>query len=239
MSFTLVVERASVVLSEGGTGEEGINMNCPFCRTLPANSDEEHVRRIKKCMKTGNAMAHFQLGLHYAQDWNSSHESYLKVGAKQDFQKANELFLKAGELGCTEAFYNLASSYECGTGVERNESKAIHFYELAAMNGHNLARHNLGVYEEQAGNYHRAYKHFVIAAKAGCEESLAGVKNGYILGYVTKVDYAKTLREYQTLCDAMKSDARDKAADFIKLGTRELLHGDVIPKLLEGGVIPK
>ena len=62
----------------------------------------------------------------------------------RDLVKANELYRKAGELGCTMGYYNLDSYYD-GTGVERNEKKGKHFFELAAMAGGVAlaARHNL------------------------------------------------------------------------------------------------
>ena len=37
----------------------------------------------------------------------------------QDWSKANELYLKAGELGCADAYFNLGNSYQwggCGSG---------------------------------------------------------------------------------------------------------------------------
>ena len=95
--------------------------------------------------------------------------------------------------------------------MEIDEKKAKHYYELAAINGLVIARHNLGCMEFQAGNYQRAYKHFIIAASAGYKKSLDMVKRGYTEGHVTKEQYANTLREYQKCQDEMKSDARDKA----------------------------
>ena len=104
----------------------------------------------------------------------------------QDTVKANELLLKAGELGCALAYYNLGNSYANGRGVEVDRKKATQYYELAAMGGGVQARHNLGCSEGNAGNYHRAYKHFIISARAGDKLSLNSVKQGYMHGDVTK-----------------------------------------------------
>ena len=60
--------------------------------------------------------------------------------------------------------FNLGNSYNFGRGVEVDEKKAKHYYELAAMNGDVAARHNLGCDEVDAGNYHRAMKHYIISA---------------------------------------------------------------------------
>ena len=39
------------------------------------------------------------------------------------------------------------------------------------------------------------------------------VKDGFMKGYVTKDEYANTLRAYQKIQDEMKSDQRDKAEE--------------------------
>ena len=68
--------------------------------------------------------------------------------------------------------------------------------------------------EGEAGNYHQAMKHYILAARAGHKFSLKAVKGGYMDGIVTKDEYANTLREYQKSQDEMKSYARDKARAF-------------------------
>ena len=129
----------------------------------------------------------------------------------QNLLMANKLYLKAGELGHAEAYFNLGNAYVTGRGVEVDKKKAKHYWELAAMNGNIGARYNLGAWEENTGNLHRAMKHYVIATKAGGDDALDSVKDGYVDGYVTKEEYANTLREYQKSQDEMKSEARDKA----------------------------
>ena len=86
-----------------------------------------------------------------------------------------------------------------------DKKKARHYYELAAMNGSVMARHNLGADEYEAGYDQRAMKHFILAARAGDKLSSDMVKEGYMAGYVTKGQYANTLREYQKSQDEMKS----------------------------------
>ena len=68
--------------------------------------------------------------------------------------------------------------------------------------------------EIEAGNYHRANKHFILAAKAGYNDSLNFVKKGFMKGSVTKDEYADTLRAHQKAHDEMKSDDRDKAEAY-------------------------
>ena len=130
---------------------------------------------------------------------------------QQDLTKAIELWLRAGELGCAEAYHNLGNSYNFGMGVEVDKKKAKYYWELAAMNGDAYARHNLGCLDAQAGNLHRAMKHFILAGKAGDKESLEKVKQGFMTGLVTKDEYANTLRACQQRHNEIKSDDRDKA----------------------------
>lgn len=179
---------------------------CPFCRTPEVSQGKDDADRAKKLLKAGNgnAEAFNYLAGYYFQGLN---------GVPQNMEKAHELFLKAGELGCAQAYYNLGYSYS-GNGAEVDTKKARHYFELAAMNGRPEARHNLGSFEGKAGNYQRAFKHYMIAARVGDKVSLDKVKEGFMAGLVTKDEYANTLRAYQTRHDEMKSDMRDKAAAY-------------------------
>jgi len=175
---------------------------CAFCRIPPPKSDEEEIKRTKKLMDKGNGKAFNMLGGYYAQG---------VMGMPQDWNKAHELYLKAGELGSANGYYNLGNSYDLGTGVEVNKKKSKYYWELAAMMGFVSARYNLGIMEGRAEYGHRAINHFTLAAKAGHEKALSMVKLGYMDGLITKDEYTSTLRAYQKIQDEMKSDAREKA----------------------------
>ena len=187
-----------------GKTKEEVGM-CPYCRAPPQDSVEGQVKQYKNLMEKGNAMAYYQFGGNYAQG---------RLGLTQDWVNANELWLKAGDLGCAEAYFWLGYSYDYGRGAEADKKKGKHYYELAAKRGNVIARHNLGLLEGKAGNHERAMKHFMVAARAGDNESLDKVKQGFRIGHVTKDEYAGTLRAYHESQTEMKSEARDKAADF-------------------------
>jgi len=182
---------------------------CPFCRMPPpsSDSDEEEMKRIQKLTDNKNAEAIHQLAGYYAEGGINE--------LPQNWVKANELYLKAGELGCARGYFNLGNSYYHGRGVQMDKKKAKEYYELSAMNGYIHARHNLGVSEWEAGNYDRAVKHFLLSVKAGNDDSLENVKHIFKYGKnraITKNEYANTLHAYQKIKDEMKSDERDKAA---------------------------
>ena len=108
---------------------------------------------------------------------------------------------------------NMGGSYHNGRGVELDKMKAKHFYELAAMSGNVSARYNLGLIEGKAGNYQRAFNHFMLSARAGYSKGLEKVKQGFMTGLVvTKNEYENTLRAYHESQMETKSEARDTAA---------------------------
>ena len=126
--------------------------------------------------------------------------------------KALELYQQAGELGYADAYHNIGSAYHFGEGVERDNKKADHYYELAAMGGLASARHNLGLFEFHAGNWDRAIKHYMISAGDGSNNSVKNIQGLYKHGHATKDDYTKALLAYQKYLDEVRSEQRDKAA---------------------------
>ena len=176
---------------------------CPFCRTPAPTTDEEGVEQYKKRAELGDAGAMYNLGCCYADG---------DYGMPQNHAKALELYHRAGELGDATSYHNIGMAYLHGRGVERDEKKARHYWELAAMRGHVKARHNLGVSEFNAGNMERALKHFMIAAGSGYYDSLENIKQMFMDGDATKDDYAKALRVYQANLVEIKSPQRDEAA---------------------------
>ena len=106
----------------------------------------------------------------------------------------------------------------------RDDQKAKHYWELAAMNGNVKSRYNLGLFEGKAGNHQRKYKHMIIAARAGFTQSLDRVKKGFMDGDVTKDEYAGTLRAYHERQTEMKSETRDAAAKAER-ARREINNG--------------
>ena len=189
---------------ERGKKKEDIGL-CPFCRMPPSCSNEEEVARVKKLMEKGNAYGLYTLAGFYDRG---------RFGVPQDAAKANELYLKAGELGFAAAYGNLGSQYYNGDGVDVDKKKAKHYWELAAMRGCVEARYNLGMIEGRAGNHGRATNHFIIAAKFGHKDSLDWLKKGFAAGLVTKDEYEQTLRAYHERQVEAKSEARDKAVEY-------------------------
>ena len=176
---------------------------CPFCRAPAPTSEEELIERTMKRVDLGDAHGMNGLGFNYAEG---------TYGLPQDRVKSLELWHRAGELGNAVSYHNVGDVYFNGEGVERNEKKAGHYFELAAMGGDINGRHNLGCAEANSGNYDRALKHFMIAVEGGDHESLKQIKQMYTNGDATRDEYAKALETYQAYLAEIKSDDRDTAA---------------------------
>ena len=188
----------AVAKRDGGVGL------CPFCRT-PTPKSVKSVKHILKRVEIDDAEAINQLGCCYSE---GSH------GLPRDHAKALELWHRATKLGHDTSYYSIGNAYISGNGVERDEKKANHYWELAAMGGYAEARRNVGVYEYNAGNIDRALKHFMIAAGSGLTRSLEDIKTMFKNGDATKDDYTKALRVYQENLVEIKSAQRDEAAAF-------------------------
>lgn len=182
----------AMVKSEGKMGL------CPFCRS-PMLEDEEKIKGIKKLMEAGNSIAFNILALAYDEG---------SMGTPQDYQKANKLWLKAGELGFTEAYIHLGNSYRIGRGVEVDMKKVRYYWEKAVINGDIPARQHCGVLELQTSKKDRAMKHFIIGAKGGCKECLKATKHPDMKGCITKDEYAITQTVFNDRQNDIKSVTR-------------------------------
>ena len=110
-------------------GNEIIEDKCPFCRTPMHKSIEEYNERLQKRVEVDDAVAIFTVGNFYRLG---------EFGFPQDYDKALELFVRAGELGSAEAYCCIGYAYAYGRGVEIDKKKANHYYKLAAMRGNVL-----------------------------------------------------------------------------------------------------
>ncbi len=177
--------------------EERLTQKCPFCRHLVAETDEEMRQNAKKRVEANDPVALCCAGMHR-----------FEAG---DYATAIDYWEKAAGLGEIESYNYLSMAYQNGFGVEKDIKKNIHNLEQAAIGGHPIARHNLGMWEKDKGNIVGAVKHFVIAANLGFDQSLQALKKYYAQGDITKQDFAAALRAFQATVDSMKSPQRDAA----------------------------
>jgi len=192
------------VVAESQEMKEGkMKPLCAFCREPIGVSKKVHIDRVKKRIGMKDALACHRLGQAYSNgEW----------GLPRNSKKAFELYVQAVKNGVTEGYISISSAYQSGEGVGKDLAKAMYYCKLAAIGGHEIARNNLGSTVSRQGNNIRAMKHFKIAARAGFDHSMKVIGQGYKHGYVTKNEYANTLRTYQVSVDEMKSKERTQSA---------------------------
>lgn len=184
---------------------------CPFCRIPPISPysvgvDRQVIERLKERIKLGDATACHQLGLVYM---NGLH------GLPRDYDKGFELCLRAGKMGCADAYQTVGNIYANQPSLLRDEKKGQYYVELAAIAGHSLARYQLSHMEVSAGNSDVALKHLLIAVEsAGYADALNDIKTFFRDGRATKEDYTKALQDYQAYLAQIKTTQRDEAAAF-------------------------
>ena len=213
--------------------------SCPFCRQPVPNTEREMNERREIRSKANDPAAICFAGL-----------EHLEKGNKH---RAFAYFTKAAELGDVEAHYQLSNMYQLGLsvrkdgrkvyylgeGVEKNVGKEIYHLEEAAIGGHPEARHRLGVHEWSNGNFERAVKHWIIAARHGYNESIKQLMKIFKLSssgnegaierderderevghkptYVSKEVLDATLRAHKAAVDATKSPQREAAERRVK-----------------------
>jgi hypothetical protein len=180
-------------------GNKVDNKKCPFCRSPWIASDDEYIERLQKRVEAGDPIAMNKLGRCYL---------YEMFGLAQDYTKALELYHQAAELGCANACTSIGHAYNTGIGVEVDNKKVRHYYELGAMGGDVKARWYLGAMEYRVD---RALKHYLIAVRDGDDDSLKCIKRLYSDGHVPKYEYTKALRLHQEYLSEIKSTRRDEA----------------------------
>jgi TPR repeat protein len=179
---------------------------CPFCRAPWSKTHADAIEQLKKRVEVNDPRAFYDIGSIYSHGGDED--------VVQDKPKAFEYFCRAAELGFADALYAVALAYDQGDGISRDEKKAVHYYEQAAMKGNAASRHNLGVKEYKAGKYNKALKHWLISCGHGDAWSVKNIKRLFTRGSATKEDYEKGLRSYHEYIEEIRSDERNVAAAF-------------------------
>jgi len=207
-----IICNGCAVASQLADKKAGRVVTCAFCREpTPKNDmsrDRKIIAQVQKRVEAGDALAHYQLG-HFRV--KGQH------GLPKNAAKGIELWKMAAKLGSVHAHYSLADKYRDGDwGVKKDTEKILYHYEVAAIGGHFLARHNLGVFEGKEERVDRALRHWMISAKMGYEDSLKNILKLHKMGCATKDDYAQALLGYQKATEEMRSEERGEAKVYFR-----------------------
>jgi hypothetical protein len=181
----------------------GNNEKCPFCNADRCNkTEEDKIDELIKRVEANDPTSICTLA-------NCYHHGL--TGLQQDRTKAMEMYVRAGQLGCSKAHSHLGMLYHEGGDMK----KAKFHFEAAAMAGNEGARKNLGLMEYNNGNMERAIKHCIIAASAGDFEAMHELRTFFEGGAVSRKSIDSTLTAYNNSCAKMRSKARDARINFL------------------------
>ncbi len=177
--------------------------SCPFCRKSESRPVHETMALIKKRMELNDAENTFCLGCFYEGGMN---------GLPMDPHKAHQLYVRAAELGSPRACTNAANGYSAGDVVEKDDTKAMYYYEKGAKLGQVKARYTLGEFAAYHGEWDLAHRHYKISACAGFQRALDRIAENYKQGMIGKEVYTDCLRASQQAKANAWSKDRAKAA---------------------------
>ena len=177
-------------------------------------AEDDDVGGLERDMKLANAGNHdamYRIGSYHFQ---GDH------GLQQDKEEGMKWWRRAAEAGNAEAAHNLGVCYEEGDGVDQDCDRALEYFQKAADGGIiqafvGISRLFLRKYamQEAVLNMRKA----VICGWSD-KDMFNSLKQCYRGGYITKEEYAFTLRENQKASNEMKSESREKANEMFPHG---------------------
>ncbi len=105
-------------------------------------------------------------------------------GREGNEEKAFEYYMKAAEMGYTDAYYNVANAYLNGEGVEKDFGKAFEWFKKAVDSGDNYAKLKLAECYKRGAGCERNY-----AAAMALYQQIAGDKSLKRYSFVDVAEY--------------------------------------------------
>eukprot|EP00571_Detonula_confervacea_P000151 CAMPEP_0172329020 /NCGR_PEP_ID=MMETSP1058-20130122/60658_1 /TAXON_ID=83371 /ORGANISM="Detonula confervacea, Strain CCMP 353" /LENGTH=143 /DNA_ID=CAMNT_0013046165 /DNA_START=334 /DNA_END=762 /DNA_ORIENTATION=- len=135
-----------------------------------------------------------------------------EIGLQQDKAEGLRWYHRAVEAGSADAAYNLGKCFWEGDGVDKDRVQALGYFRKAAELGSVPAYCFIGDILIAIGEIDEAMLNCRKAAMCGWSDDtlFSNLRVGFRAGFITKDEYAFTLREHQVACDEMKSDGRER-----------------------------
>ena len=186
----------AVLERDGGDVETAVakTMVCPFCREEHDDSISEF---LMKQAQDGQHEAMYRMGLYSLEDEN---------GLKMNEIEGMEWLQRAVEAGSGKAAATLGSIY---LDVEDCQ-KAFGYFQKGAELGFVPCLELAGVALLPTGEIEEAMLNLRKAAVCGASSSIlfGYLRRGFSEGFITKEEYAYTLRENQKACNELNSEGR-------------------------------
>lgn len=175
---------------------------CAFCQQIVKVTAKIHIKRLKKLMKKNIPKSFIQMANRYKTGTD---------GVLQSDTRVLEMYIRAAELGDTEAYCMIGSYYHDGVVIGHDMSKALEYDEVAAKKGCIPAHKRLAGFHGRNGNIRVCMKHLKVAACAGDQDSMDNLMNAYKDKLISKEELTQTLHAFQASNNEIKSEDRDDA----------------------------
>ena len=179
-------------------------MTCPYCRSNTRVYDDKlTLEKEMKRASTGNGEAMYRVGNYYFHG---------KMGLRQDKVEGMKWYHRAVEAGSGTAAGIIGNCYHEGYGVKQDMEKAMEYFQKSAELGYIPAFSFVGRFHLSIGEIEESMLNLRKAVICGINEDglFNTLRDCFKHGYITKEEYAFTLRESQKACNEMKSDGREK-----------------------------
>ena len=191
------------LIKEGVEKEKGLNavMACPLCRQVPKENVDMFALQ-KDLANAGKLEAMYELAMTYIHGEN---------GVMIDWDEGLKWIKQAAAEGFGKASYFIGQCYWDGRNtIERDMDKAIKYFKQAGDDGFVYAFATAADALYQEGEIEESMLNYRKAAMCGVndEDLFTQLREGFGEGYITKEEYAYTLREYQKVSNEMKSASR-------------------------------
>lgn len=179
-------------------------------------------------------------GLDLTGSKDSLYDTALNLYLKEDYYQAFKLFKYLADNGYPLAYSMMGMMYENGTGVAKNESLMIQYYDKAIENGEAWCAYNMGMYYFDKKNYQKAMDYFL---QSSSSENPFRSDSYYMIGqmnengngvaqnifaakqnYRKAVEYASELESKGRLALIRLGEQVDDPKDFVDI-SKALLNG--------------
>lgn len=175
----------------------------------------EAVRCFAECLRhdRNHVESQFYLGLAYYQGAGMT---------DKDYGQAAISWWKAALQGNREAQNNLASAYEQGHGLQKDDERAAYWFTRAAENGNPTAQFNLAVMYELGRGLHADLEMAALWYEKAAEQGFAAAQSNlgglFRLGRGVPQDYVRAAFWYRKACDQSYPLAEFNLAVMYELG---------------------
>jgi len=146
----------------------------------------------------------------------------LEAFERHDYAEAMEIWRPLAESGDALAQHNLAIIYLFGGPEYGNFKQAVHWLNLAALQGLNESQTSLGtLYAQGLGvkqDYYKAFEWYYRAAEGGAPEAQYNLALMYSEGVAVSQDYAKAMKWLKRAAHQGYEPAREEMHKLLKAG---------------------